>query len=59
MAQHAFSMSIKAEEINEVAWSNLGTLYLALGDLRLAHEAFAKAQRTEPAYPRCWIGQVI
>ncbi|XP_071441528.1 superkiller complex protein 3 [Hetaerina americana] len=59
LAQHSFSMSIKAEEINEVAWTNLGTLYLTLGELRLAHEAFAKAQRTEPAYPRCWIGQAL
>ncbi|KAG8237939.1 hypothetical protein J437_LFUL017313 [Ladona fulva] len=59
LSQHAFCMSIKAEEINEVAWTNLGTLYLCLGEIRSAHAAFSKAQSIQPSYHGCWIGQAL
>ena len=43
---------------NVVAWTNLGTLYLSHGNLKLANEAFQVSQSLEPNYVQCWIGQV-
>lgn len=57
-AQHAFIQAVQVQAGNVQAWSNLGTLYLTLGDAELAHKAFAAAQRTEPSYVQCWVGQV-
>ncbi|KAJ9592014.1 hypothetical protein L9F63_001453, partial [Diploptera punctata] len=57
LAQHAFIKSIQIENNNSVTWTNLGTLYLNMNEIKLAHEAFKVAQRTEPSYVQCWIGQ--
>nr|CAD7458188.1 unnamed protein product [Timema tahoe] len=57
LAQHAFIKSVNIESSNPVSWTNLGTLYLLLGELKLANEAFIVTQRTEPSYIQCWIGQ--
>ncbi|XP_021235950.1 tetratricopeptide repeat protein 37 [Numida meleagris] len=59
LAQHSFIKSVQAEEINVVAWTNLGVLYLATGNIEQAHEAFKVAQSLEPSYLICWIGQAL
>ncbi|XP_011878141.1 PREDICTED: tetratricopeptide repeat protein 37 [Vollenhovia emeryi] len=57
LAQHCFIMAIDRESNNAVAWSNLGTLYLQLGDIYKANEAFSRAQRADPSYVNSWVGQ--
>ncbi|KFQ89523.1 Tetratricopeptide repeat protein 37, partial [Phoenicopterus ruber ruber] len=59
LAQHSFIKSVQAEQINVVAWTNLGVLYLATGNIEQAHEAFKIAQSVEPSYLLCWIGQAL
>jgi superkiller protein 3 len=59
LAQHALIKAVEIYSGNVEAWTNLGTLYLILGDTELAHQAYAAAQRTEPSFVECWIGQVI
>ncbi|XP_062370080.1 superkiller complex protein 3 isoform X5 [Cinclus cinclus] len=59
LAQHSFIKSVQAEQINIVAWTNLGVLYLATGNIEQAHEAFKVAQSLEPSYLLCWIGQAL
>ncbi|XP_069681678.1 tetratricopeptide repeat protein 37 [Periplaneta americana] len=58
LAQHAFIKAIQLEN-NAITWTNLGTLYLCLNEIKLAHEAFKVAQRTDPAYVESWIGQAL
>ncbi|XP_028919257.1 tetratricopeptide repeat protein 37 [Ornithorhynchus anatinus] len=59
LAQHCFIKSIQVEQINVVAWTNLGVLYLANGNIEQAHEAFKVAQSLDPSYLMCWIGQAL
>ncbi|XP_009951272.1 PREDICTED: tetratricopeptide repeat protein 37 [Leptosomus discolor] len=59
LAQHSFIKSVQAEQINVVAWTNLGALYLATGNIEQAHEAFKVAQSLDPTYLLCWIGQAL
>ncbi|NXC46792.1 TTC37 protein, partial [Penelope pileata] len=59
LAQHSFIKSVQAEQTNFVAWTNLGVLYLATGNIEQAHEAFKVAQCLEPSYLLCWIGQAL
>ncbi|KAM6302205.1 superkiller complex protein 3 isoform 1-T2 [Podargus strigoides] len=59
LAQHSFIKSVQAEQINVVAWTNLGVLYLTTGNVEQAHEAFKVAQSLEPSYLLCWIGQAL
>ncbi|XP_013407175.1 tetratricopeptide repeat protein 37 isoform X1 [Lingula anatina] len=59
LAQHCFIQSLKAEQNNVVAWTNLGTLYFNNGQVELAHEAFKSAQSLDPGYVACWIGQAM
>ncbi|NXN28468.1 TTC37 protein, partial [Nycticryphes semicollaris] len=59
LAQHSFIKSVQAEQINVVAWTNLGVLYLSTGNIEQAHEAFKIAQSLEPSYLLCWIGQAL
>ncbi|XP_072746078.1 superkiller complex protein 3 isoform X2 [Anoplolepis gracilipes] len=59
LAQHCFVMAIDRESNNAIAWNNLGTLYLHLGDIYRANEAFSRAQRADPSYINSWIGQGI
>uniref|UniRef100_A0A8C5U7Z4 Tetratricopeptide repeat domain 37 n=1 Tax=Malurus cyaneus samueli TaxID=2593467 RepID=A0A8C5U7Z4_9PASS len=59
LAQHSFIKSVQAEQINIVAWTNLGVLYLATGNIEQAHEAFKIAQSLDPSYLLCWIGQAL
>ncbi|XP_046427826.1 tetratricopeptide repeat protein 37 isoform X2 [Neodiprion fabricii] len=59
LSQHCYVMAIDMELQNPVAWSNLGTLYLHLGDPYRANEAFSRAQRVDPGYNNSWIGQAL
>ncbi|XP_058800397.1 tetratricopeptide repeat protein 37 [Phymastichus coffea] len=59
LAQHSFAMAIEKESNNAVAWTNLGTLYYLLDDPYRANEAFSWAQKGDPAYVNCWIGQAF
>ncbi|XP_076296367.1 superkiller complex protein 3 [Lasioglossum baleicum] len=59
LAQHSYVMAIDRELNNPVVWCNLGTLYLHIGDLYKANEAYSQAQRADPAYINSWIGQAI
>lgn len=58
VAQHALIQAINFNGNNYVAWTNLGTLYLIVGDVKLANKAFSAAQRCDHDYTRCWVGQV-
>ncbi|KAJ8681556.1 hypothetical protein QAD02_017348 [Eretmocerus hayati] len=58
LAQHCFVMALDRES-NPISWTNLGTLYLLLGEPYRANEAFSWAQKTDPAYINCWIGQAF
>ncbi|XP_043250095.1 tetratricopeptide repeat protein 37 [Colletes gigas] len=59
LAQHAFVMAIDRELNNSMVWSNLGTLYLHVGNWYKANEAYNQAQRADPAYMNSWIGQAL
>ncbi|XP_017785314.1 PREDICTED: tetratricopeptide repeat protein 37 [Nicrophorus vespilloides] len=59
LAQHAFIKAVTLEHNSAVSWSNLGTLYLYIGELKLANEAFSQAQRGDPNYVNSWIGQAL
>ncbi|KAF5227766.1 hypothetical protein FAUST_11556 [Fusarium austroamericanum] len=57
VSQHAFSRSLYLNERSSAAWTNLGTLALLSGDVKLANEIFTRAQSTDPDYAHAWLGQ--
>jgi superkiller protein 3 len=57
VSQHAFSRSLYLNERSPAAWTNLGTLALLSGDVKLANEIFTRAQSTDPDYAHAWLGQ--
>ncbi|CAM1503836.1 Fc.00g014270.m01.CDS01 [Cosmosporella sp. VM-42] len=57
VSQHAFVRSLYLNERSPVAWTNLGTLALLAGDLKLSNESFTRAQSTDPDYAHAWLGQ--
>ncbi|KAF1810629.1 putative antiviral protein [Eremomyces bilateralis CBS 781.70] len=59
VAQHALVRSININERNVRAWTNLGALYLIHKDYELAHQAFTRAQSTDPDYANAWVGEGI
>ncbi|KAF2198577.1 TPR-like protein [Delitschia confertaspora ATCC 74209] len=59
VAQHAFVRSLHLNERNVRAWTNLGALYLLENDIELAHQAFSRAQSTDPDYAHAWVGEGI
>jgi superkiller protein 3 len=59
VAQHAFVRSLHLNDRSVRAWANLGTLYLLQNDHELAHQAFARAQSTDPDYALAWVGEGI
>ncbi|XP_076666461.1 superkiller complex protein 3 isoform X1 [Andrena cerasifolii] len=59
LAQHAYIMASDKDLNNAVVWSNLGTLYLHIGNLYKANEAYSQAQRADPAYVNSWLGQAL
>ncbi|KAF2219848.1 hypothetical protein BDZ85DRAFT_321823 [Elsinoe ampelina] len=57
VAQHAFVRSLYLNERSAQTWTNLGVLYLNNNDHELAHQAFGRAQSTDPDYAHAWIGE--
>ena len=56
-AQHCLVRSLQLET-SATAWTNLGAVYMALGEHTLANRAFKEAQAAQPDYVRGWAGQV-
>ncbi|CAH1156223.1 unnamed protein product [Phaedon cochleariae] len=59
LAQHYFIKAVMVDHNSAIAWANLGTIYLILGELKLANKAFAQGQRADPNYVNSWIGQAM
>ena len=59
VAQHSFVRSLHLNELNAKVWTNLGVLYLLQSDHELAHQAFGRAQSTDPTYAHAWVGEGI
>ncbi|KAI9722416.1 MAG: Superkiller protein 3 [Chrysothrix sp. TS-e1954] len=57
IAQHSLVRSVYLNERSARTWTNLGTFYLLQNDHELAHEAFARAQSTDPDYALAWLGE--
>ncbi|KAH8314396.1 hypothetical protein KR059_005330 [Drosophila kikkawai] len=58
-AQHCFIQAVELERKCYTAWTNLGVLYVKLGQVRMANEAFTRAQQSSPIYANAWIGQAM
>ncbi|XP_017015128.2 superkiller complex protein 3 [Drosophila takahashii] len=59
LAQHCFIQAVELERKCFTAWTNLGVLYIKLNEIRLANEAFTRAQQSSPVYANAWIGQAM
>lgn len=59
MAQHCFIKALNLERKSAMVWVNLGSLYLKLTEIKLANEAFLRAQHAEPDYLCAWMGQAM
>ncbi|TKA24211.1 hypothetical protein B0A50_05975 [Salinomyces thailandicus] len=57
IAQHSFVRSLHLNELNAKVWANLGVLYMLQNDVQLAHQAFGRAQSTDPDFAHAWIGE--
>lgn len=57
VAQHSFVRSLHINERSARTWTNLGALYMLQQDYELAHEAFGRAQSTDPRYVSAWTGE--
>ncbi|KAF2481457.1 hypothetical protein BDY17DRAFT_301374 [Neohortaea acidophila] len=57
VAQHSLIRSLHLNEMNARVWTNLGVLYLSQNDHELAHQAFGRAQSTDPTYAHAWLGE--
>jgi len=57
-AQHCLVRSLQLET-SATAWTNLGAVYMALGEHTLANKAFKEAQAAQPDYVRGWAGQAL
>lgn len=57
LAQHAFIKAIKIDKKCTISWTNLGVLYLIKGDIKLANQAFGRAQQSDTGYINAWTGQ--
>ncbi|XP_017839970.1 tetratricopeptide repeat protein 37 [Drosophila busckii] len=59
VAQHCFIQAIELDRKSYTSWTNLGVLYIKVGNIRLANEAFKRAQQSSPIYANAWIGQAL
>lgn len=57
LAQHCFIKALELDRKVAVVWTNLGALYMAHGQFKLANAAFTQAQQAEPTYANAWTGQ--
>jgi len=58
LAQHCLVRALQMEN-SALCWTNLGVVYLNLGEQTLANKAFKEAQNAEPSYTRGWTGQAL
>merc|ERR1712142_138403 len=58
LAQHCLIRALQLEN-SALCWTNLGVVYLNLGEQTLANKAFKEAQNAEPSYIRGWAGQAL
>eukprot|EP00698_Gefionella_okellyi_P010128 TRINITY_DN2609_c0_g1_i1.p1 TRINITY_DN2609_c0_g1~~TRINITY_DN2609_c0_g1_i1.p1 ORF type:complete len:1412 (+),score=383.91 TRINITY_DN2609_c0_g1_i1:48-4283(+) len=56
LQQHAFIRAVELDPTSELAWNNLGMLYLLHNNTALAQKAFMSAQAANPLTPSSWIG---
>lgn len=59
VAQHALVRALYINEKNARVWVNLGALYILMGDMEIANQAFSKAQSADPEYALAWVGQAV
>lgn len=59
LAQHCFVQALTLERKSYTTWTNLGVLYLKLNEIKMANQAFQRAQQSSPVYPNAWIGQAM
>ncbi|RDA87056.1 hypothetical protein CP532_3237 [Ophiocordyceps camponoti-leonardi (nom. inval.)] len=59
VSQHALVRSLHLNERSPATWTNLGTLALLSRDLKLANEAYTRAQSADPDYAQAWLGQAF
>ncbi|XP_017066147.1 tetratricopeptide repeat protein 37 [Drosophila eugracilis] len=59
LAQHCLIQAVELERKCYTAWTNLGVLYIKLNEIRLANDAFTRAQQSSPVYANAWIGQAM
>ncbi|XP_075166256.1 tetratricopeptide repeat protein 37 isoform X2 [Haematobia irritans] len=59
MAQHCFIQALNLERKSYTTWTNLGVLYLKLNEIKIANQAFQRAQQSSPVYGNAWIGQAM
>ncbi|XP_013109877.2 tetratricopeptide repeat protein 37 [Stomoxys calcitrans] len=59
MAQHCFVQALNLERKSYTTWTNLGVLYLKLNEIKMANQAFQRAQQSSPVYGNAWIGQAM
>ncbi|XP_061389029.1 tetratricopeptide repeat protein 37 [Musca vetustissima] len=59
LAQHCFVQALTLERKSYTTWTNLGVLYLKLNEIRMANQAFQRAQQSSPVYQNAWIGQAM
>uniref|UniRef100_W8BBM6 Tetratricopeptide repeat protein 37 n=1 Tax=Ceratitis capitata TaxID=7213 RepID=W8BBM6_CERCA len=59
LAQHCFIQALNLERKSYTSWTNLGVLYLKLDEIKLANQAFQRAQQSSPIYGNAWIGQAM
>jgi tetratricopeptide (TPR) repeat protein len=50
ISQHCFIKAIDSDPLDPVAWSNLGVLYLLVGDRQLALQSFQHSQSLDPEW---------
>ncbi|XP_014100452.2 tetratricopeptide repeat protein 37 [Bactrocera oleae] len=59
LAQHCFIQALTLDRKSFTTWTNLGVLYLKLSEIKLANQAFQRAQQSSPIYGNAWIGQAM
>ncbi len=57
LAQHSFCTAITSKHDFTEAWSNLGIFYFKKNNMKLANQAFSRAQSADPENAAAWQGQ--
>ncbi|KNC76928.1 hypothetical protein SARC_10597, partial [Sphaeroforma arctica JP610] len=59
LGQHAFVIALQLQPQHAPTWTNLGLLYLAYDNFKLALKCFSRAQTCDPAFAPAWAGQAF